>query len=107
LPLDPRVKRFLDALAAGNPRNALQTSVAERRAQLEELMQLAGPEIPVARTEDRAIPGAAGTLAARIYTPQGAAQGARPGLVYFHGGGLVAGKYTNPGRAPCAAPCGV
>jgi acetyl esterase/lipase len=92
LPLDPRVKRFLDTLAAGKPRNALETSVQERRVQLAELMQLAGPQVPVARTEDRTVPGAAGTLAVRIYTPQGAPGETLPGLVYFHGGGLVAGS---------------
>jgi acetyl esterase len=92
LPLDPRVKRFLDALAAGNPSNALETSVAKRRVQLEELMQLAGPSVPMARTEDRGVPGAAGTLAVRIYTPLDAPEALLPGLVYFHGGGLVAGS---------------
>jgi len=79
-------------LAAGNPPDALKTSVAERRAQLEELMQLAGPLVPVARNEDRSVPGAAGTMAVRIYTPQGASGATLPGLVYFHGGGLVAGS---------------
>jgi acetyl esterase len=82
----------LDALAAGNPPSALETSVGERRVQLAELMQLAGPLVPVARAEDRAVPGAAGTLAVRIYTPQDAAEGLLPGLVYFHGGGFVAGS---------------
>jgi acetyl esterase len=92
LPLDPRVKRFLDVLAAGNSPNALRTSVAERRAQLAELMRLGGPEVPVARTEDRTVPGAAGPLAVRIYTPLGAPDGSMPGLMYFHGGGLIAGS---------------
>jgi acetyl esterase/lipase len=92
LPLDPRVKRFLGALAAGNPMNALHTSVAQRRVQLAELMQLAGPEVPVARAEDRAVPGAAGPLAVRVYTPLDAPGGSLPGLVYFHGGGLIAGS---------------
>jgi acetyl esterase len=82
----------LDVLAAGNPPNALETSVAKRRVQLEELMQLAGPSVPMARTEDRRVPGAAGTLAVRIYTPLDAPAALLPGLVYFHGGGLVAGS---------------
>jgi len=91
LPLDPRVKRFLDVLAAGNPPNALHTSVAERRARLAELMKFAGPEAPLASAEDRTLPGPAGPLAVRVYTPPDAPGHALPALIYFHGGGLVAG----------------
>jgi acetyl esterase/lipase len=92
LPLDSRVKRFLDALAAGNPPSALNTSVAQRRTQLAELMKLSGPQAPVASAQDRTVPGPAGTLAVRIYTPLDAPGPLLPGLVYFHGGGLVAGS---------------
>jgi acetyl esterase len=93
VPLDPRVKRFLGALAAGNPRNALQTTVAERRRGLAELMQLAGPETAVARVEDRTLPGPGGqALGVRIYTPLDTRSDRLPGLIYFHGGGLVAGS---------------
>jgi acetyl esterase len=91
LPLDSRVKRFLDVLAAGNPPNALHTSVAQRRNQLAELMKLGGPETPVAGAEERTVRGPQGPLAVRIYTPLDAPGESMPGLVYFHGGGLVAG----------------
>ena len=91
MPLDPRVKRFLDALAAGKPPNALETTVDERRLGLAELMKLAGPQAAVDRVEDRTLPGPAGALGIRIYTPLGAGPGLLPGLIYFHGGGLVAG----------------
>jgi acetyl esterase len=100
LPLDPRVKRFLDALAAGNPPSALDTSVAQRRTQLAELMRFAGPEAPVASAEDRTVPGPAGALAVRVYTPLNAPGPLLPGLVYFHGGGLVAGSIDT--HAPIA-----
>ena len=92
MPLDARVKRFLDVLAAGNPPNVLDTTVAQRRAGLAELMKFGGPEKPVESVEERSLPGAAGPLAARLYTPLGAAEGPLPGLIYFHGGGLVAGS---------------
>jgi acetyl esterase len=91
VPLDPRVKRFLDVLAAGNPPNALDTTVEQRRVGLSELMKLSGPERPVEKIEDRTLPGPGGPLAVRIYTPLGATAEKLPGLVYFHGGGLVAG----------------
>jgi acetyl esterase len=91
VPLDPRVKRFLDALAAGKPPNALETTVQERRLGLAELMKLAGPQAAVGHVEDRTLPGPAGALGIRIYTPLGAGPELLPGLIYFHGGGLVAG----------------
>jgi acetyl esterase/lipase len=92
VPLDPRVKRFLDVLAAGNPPNMLETTVQQRRQGLMELMKLAGPERPVDKVDDRTMPGPGGnSLAVRIYTPLDAKAGLLPGLVYFHGGGLVAG----------------
>ena len=103
MPLDPRVKRFLDALAAGNPRNALDTTVEERRRGLAELMKLGGPERAVARIEDRTLPGPGGPpLGVRIYTPLDARSDRLPGLIYFHGGGLVAGSvatHDSIGRA--------
>jgi len=92
VPLDPRVKRFLDVLAAGKPPNALETTVAERRVGLAELMKLAGPEAPVGGVENRSLPGPGGqALAVRVYTPLDAKSKQLPGLVYFHGGGFVAG----------------
>jgi acetyl esterase len=103
VPLDPRVKRFLDALAAGKPSNVLETTVEGRRRGLAELMQLAGPETPVGRVEDRTLPGPGGrTLGVRIYTPLGTEPDLLPGLIYFHGGGLLAGSvatHDSIGRA--------
>jgi acetyl esterase len=91
MPLERHVKRFLDLLAAGNPPDARSASVQERRKGLAELMKLAGPEVAVARVEDRTVPGPGGVLPVRIYSPIGAAE-ILPGLIYFHGGGLVAGS---------------
>jgi acetyl esterase len=93
VPLDPRVKRFLGLLAAGQPPNALDTTVEERRLGLVELMKFAGPAPAVGRIEDRTLPGPGGqALAIRVYSPEGAESETMPGLVYFHGGGLVAGS---------------
>jgi acetyl esterase len=91
MPLDPRVKRFLDVLAAGNPADPRTASVEERRAGLAALMQFAGPPCAVSAIEDRSIPGPAGALPVRVYSPtENAAP--LPGLIYFHGGGMVAGS---------------
>jgi acetyl esterase len=98
VPLDSRVKRFLDVLGAGKPPSALVATVAERRRGLVELMKLAGPEAAVGRIEDRTLPGPGGqALGVRIYTPldhgpTDAKLELPAGLVYFHGGGLVAGS---------------
>jgi len=91
LPLDPRVKRFLDVLAAGNAPHPLETSVAQRRAQLAELMQLGGPGPAVDAPRELCLPGPAGALAGRLYAPAGAPGTPLPGLLYLHGGGLIAG----------------
>lgn len=93
MPLDPQVSRFLDRLAvapARGPGGGL--TVAERRASIERLLALGGEPEAVARLEKRSIPGPAGPLRVWIYTPAGAPLGLLPGLVYFHGGGFVAGS---------------
>jgi acetyl esterase len=91
MPLDPRVKRFLDLLAAGNPPDARAATVAARRHGLTALMQLSGPQISLARIEDVTLPLRHAPLGARVYTPLAAAA-LLPGLIYFHGGGLIAGS---------------
>jgi acetyl esterase len=50
---------------------------------------LAGPEQPLHRVEDRTVPGPAGAIPIRVYTP--GPEPGRPGLVFFHGGGHVLG----------------
>jgi acetyl esterase/lipase len=42
--------------------------------------------------EDRVIPGPGGPLPVRVYTPLGATEDLLPGLIFFHGGGFVAGS---------------
>ena len=93
MPLDPRAKRFLDTLAAMNPPSALSLSVAERRGALAHLLSFCGPPEEVGAVAQLALPGPEGALALRTYEPRGARPGEPlPGLIYFHGGGLVAGS---------------
>jgi len=92
LPLDPRVKRFLEVLAAGNGASPLEVSVAERRAQIVELMKLGGPAPPIGRAETLSVEGPAGPLSARLYSPVEDRSALMPGMLYVHGGGLVAGN---------------
>jgi acetyl esterase len=90
MPLDPRVQRFLNLLSAGNPQDARSATVEQRRAGLVELMKFAGPPPALERVEERSLPGPEGALRVRLYSPSPA--NILPGLIYFHGGGLVAGS---------------
>jgi acetyl esterase/lipase len=94
MPLDPRAKRFLDRLAALNPPSVLALTVSERRAGLRQLLSFSGPGEGIARVEERILPGPSGMpLTLRIYRPQTTlgVEDLPPALIYFHGGGLVAG----------------
>jgi acetyl esterase/lipase len=108
--LDPRIKRFLGLLAASNPHSARDATVAERRAGLAELMKFGGPSVPIGRVADTTVPGPAGPLPVRLYTPHARAESPPdqlPGLVYFHGGGMVAGSIdTHDGIARALANAG-
>jgi acetyl esterase len=100
MPLDPRAKRFLDRLAALNPPSVLALTVSERRTGLQQLLSFSGPGESIGSISERTLPGPSGLpLTLRIYRPAAgqAASGADadaplPALVYFHGGGLVAGS---------------
>ncbi|MDB6013579.1 MAG: hypothetical protein JWL65_5829 [Gammaproteobacteria bacterium] len=100
MPLDPRAKRFLDRLAALRPPSVLSLTVSERRAGVSQLMGFSGPAEPIGSIAERTLPGPSGLpLTLRIYRPAsgrpatGELDGrAGPALIYFHGGGLVAGS---------------
>jgi acetyl esterase/lipase len=92
MPLDPRLRRFLDTLAAMNPPSVLDLTVEARRTGLSHLLSFFGAADEVAAVDQFEIPGPEGPLSVRAYTPLGADVGERlPGMVYFHGGGLIAG----------------
>ena len=50
-----------------------------------------GPPIPMAELLEFELPGAEGTLKARLYVPHGAPPPPRPMLVHYHGGGWMVG----------------
>jgi acetyl esterase/lipase len=105
--LDPRVKRFLDLLAASNPADALDLSVERRRSALEELMRFGGPPAAISGAEDRVIETDGVRIPVRVYSPTGPSGPLLPGLIYFHGGGLVAGSIaTHEGIAHALSQAG-
>lgn len=103
MPLDPRAKQFLERLAALSPPRSLTPTLSERRSVLQQLLSLSGQGEPVQFVEQRALPGPAGAVQLRIYTPLNAAP-TSPGLIYFHGGGLVAGSLDTH-DAMCRSLC--
>jgi acetyl esterase len=87
--VDPQVQAYLDRVATLNmsPLSSL-TPEAARRQVVESLALFEDEEgEAVARVENRTIPGPAGEIPVRIYTPAGSEP--FPLLVYFHGGGWV------------------
>jgi acetyl esterase len=91
MPMDRRARRLLDMMAATGGGADASSSIADRRAGLVALATMADDVSTQATVEDREIPGPAGVLPIRLYAPIGAIDGALPGLVFFHGGGWVAG----------------
>ncbi|GJE27719.1 alpha/beta hydrolase [Methylobacterium organophilum] len=92
MPLDPHVRRFLDMMAMGVMAKSETGAgdVAGRRESLRVLARLAAGALPPVEASARALPLPAGPCAARLYVPA-EAEATGPGLVFFHGGGLVAG----------------
>jgi acetyl esterase/lipase len=93
-PLDPVIAQIIPLLPLRDPdtmtpqsaRDALRALAASRAAV---------PPPPVASVEDVKVKGAAGPLAARIYRT---ARGPSPTVVFFHGGGWVAGDLETHDR---------
>ena len=94
--LHSQCKAFLDQLASmgGTPLHEMTPLEARGMALPPDL---GGPEQPVHRVVDRTVPGPAGRIPVRIYTPTSAAR--LPGLVYFRGGGFVLGTLDSCDRA--------
>jgi acetyl esterase len=92
MPLDPLVKAFLDR-AAQIPRPKIwDIPPVLARQSFSGMMEITGPkDVPVGKVDNFSIPGPAGPMRARSYAPIAAA-GSLPTLIYFHGGGFVAGS---------------
>jgi acetyl esterase len=88
--VDPQIAFMLQRIAAasGDAPPTERLSPAEARLASAASRPLLNEHAPaVARVEDRALPGGAGPIAARLYDPGTAAPS--PAIVYIHGGGWV------------------
>lgn len=90
MPLHPQAEALRTRIAAaGEPPIYTLEPEDARRIRLARL-RTGLPVEPVAKVEDRTIPGPAGPLPVRVYTPDG--PGPHPVVVYYHGGGWVIGN---------------
>jgi acetyl esterase len=90
MPLAPEIQAELARLAAAGTPPLQQQSVEQaRRLHVEGAAALGGAPVEVAAVDDRTIPGPAGDLGVRVYTPHG--EPPFPIVVWFHGGGWVVG----------------
>jgi acetyl esterase/lipase len=95
---DPEVKAVLEKMAAAGINRP--STVADVRKAYLFYPKLSGTREPVFHVEDRQIPGPAGSITVRVYSPNSTT--GLPVLVFFHGGGFVAGNldaYDNPLRS--------
>lgn len=84
--LDPQARRFLAMVALGGRGGAL--GIDERRRGFAKLMQFSKPPVAPVTVKDCGITVGHRTIPLRLYGADGLPGG---GLIYFHGGGLVAG----------------
>lgn len=89
MPLHPQVEALLTQMAEQGMPSPESMTVAQNRAMIGELADLAGEPEQVDRVTDTTAPGPDGDIPIRVYAPQ--AQGPLPVLVYYHGGGWVIG----------------
>ncbi len=95
--LDPQMKILLDTFNAAGPMFLRAETPEQARAKMQALME-ANPIPPeeIYRAENRSIPGVAGEIPVRIYTPEG--NPPMGVLVYYHGGGFVLGDLESHDR---------
>ncbi len=89
--LHPQIQQALKAMADARLPAIENLSPTEARAVFDAMAKArGGTPAPTARSEDLAAPGPGGAVPLRVYWPN--AEGTRPAVLYFHGGGHVLGN---------------
>jgi acetyl esterase len=102
MPISLKMRALLFAMPLMGIKPLDQLSVSEARKASDAPIPKIGPSEIIASISNRAIPGPAGEIPIRIYTPEG--KGPFPLVVFFHGGGFVVGSldgYDELCRAVC------
>ncbi|RFS82517.1 alpha/beta hydrolase [Actinomadura spongiicola] len=104
MPLDPEAQRIIDRTPAEDPNASGPLDVIAIREGFKQMFVMPDDLPEVGSVADTTIPGPAGELPVRVYTPEG--EGPFPAFVWFHGGGWTVGgldenEYSC--RAVCAA----
>ncbi|GAC80953.1 acetyl esterase [Gordonia malaquae] len=89
MPVDPKTQAFLTATENG--RGLHEMPLDQARTAFDKLSIRSGiAPVEVADVVERTIPGPAGDIAVRVYTPEG--EGPFPVVIFFPGGGFVVGN---------------
>ncbi|MGC8548179.1 MAG: alpha/beta hydrolase [Acidobacteriaceae bacterium] len=89
MPIDPKLRAHLDSLPPAPPNDQVTPDLLRARiAQL--IAGLNFSDLPNIPTRDTHIPGSAGNIPVRIYSPE--TKTPAPVIVHFHGGGWVVGS---------------
>ena len=92
MPIDRHARRFLEMLAAAGESQGRYETAEERRAGLRNLTRLVDPPVSeIGGARDRLLAVDDGMIALRVYSPDAVPARILPGIMFFHGGGWVAG----------------
>jgi len=99
MPVHPEAQQLLAALEEAALPPTEEQTVPAARASIAGFVALQGEPVEVASVLNRTVPGPAGEIPVRVYTPAGGG-GPLPVVVYYHGGGWVIGDLEVVDR-PC------
>jgi acetyl esterase len=103
MPLHPQLVPLAEGMAGPDAVKMSDMTPDEARASYLALSALFGPGEAVGSVEDRVVPGPAGEIPVRVYTPA-ELSGPAPVVVFYHGGGWVIGDLESHDRE-CRAIC--
>ncbi len=89
VPVNPQAQQVLDGRAAAGVPPTWEQTPDEVRAGFAPVREMIGPGPSVASVRDITIPGQAGGIPARVYSPVADPPGT---VIYYHGGGWVLGS---------------
>lgn len=94
MPLDRHARRFLEMLAAAGQSRGRYDDAGARRRALASLAELVDPPgtTPIGGARDTLMAVSDGHITLRTYSPLQAPASLLPGMLFFHGGGWVAGS---------------